>query len=96
MKLGFLFQVEPLFCEWIKKHVPDWKTCVVVSPDEGSAKRCTSVANDLNLEFALINSRKDVHKKHKYKHRRKRNTSAVSTASRDRHSSERDVDGGKN
>ena len=55
---NFLFQVEPLFCEWIRKNIKDWQECVVVAPDEGSVKRCTSVANDLNLDFALITNRK--------------------------------------
>ncbi len=66
----------------------------MVSPDEGSAKRCTSVANDLNLEFALINNRKDAHKKHKYRQKqRTRNVSTLSTASRDPHSqSEREAE----
>ena len=54
----FFFQVEPLFCEWIRKNIKDWQECVVVAPDEGSVKRCTSVANDLNLDFALITNRK--------------------------------------
>ena len=54
----FLIQVEPLFCEWIRKNIKDWQDCVVVAPDEGSVKRCTSVANDLNLDFALITNRK--------------------------------------
>lgn len=62
-------KVEPLFCEWIRKNIKDWQECVVVAPDEGSVKRCVSVANDLNLEFALITSRKPKDKK-KSTHRR--------------------------
>jgi len=58
-------KVVPLFCEWIRKNIKDWQDCVVVAPDEGSVKRCTSLANDLNLDFALITNRKpkDHHRK---------------------------------
>jgi len=62
-------KVEPLFCEWIRKNIKDWQECVVVAPDEGSVKRCISVANDLNLDFALITNRKPKDKK-KSTHRR--------------------------
>lgn len=51
-------KVGPLFCDWIKKNIPFWDECIIVAPDEGSAKRCTSVANELDMEFALINKRR--------------------------------------
>jgi len=53
-------KVEPLFCTWIKHNIPNWRECTVVSPDEGSAKRSTMIANYLELEFAMIHNR---HKK---------------------------------
>ena len=65
-------QVEPLFCTWIKNHIPGWEQvsqhpasspclqCMVVSPDEGGAKRSVMIANSLGLEFAMIHNR---HKK---------------------------------
>jgi len=53
-------KVEPLFCNWIKHHIPHWQDCIVVSPDEGGAKRSVRMANDLGLEFAMIHNR---HKK---------------------------------
>lgn len=53
-------KVEPLFCNWIKHHIPNWMDCIVVSPDEGGAKRSVMMANDLGLEFAMIHNR---HKK---------------------------------
>jgi len=53
-------KVEPLFCTWIKNHIPDWEECIVVSPDEGGAKRSVMIANSLGLEFAMIHNR---HKK---------------------------------
>ncbi len=40
--------------KWIKENVDDWKECVVVSPDAGGAKRVTSIADRLNVGFALI------------------------------------------
>ena len=55
-----MFQVEPLFCSWITHHIPNWQNCIVVSPDEGGAKRSVMLANDLGLDFAMIHNR---HKK---------------------------------
>lgn len=77
-------KVEPLFCEWIRKNIKDWQDCVVVAPDEGSVKRCTSVANDLNLDFALITNRKPKDKK---SHRRRDHKSSSSTYSTNRQQS---------
>ncbi len=57
-------KVEPFFCEWIKKNIPHWEECIVVSPDEGGVKRSVSVANDLNLDFALIHNRNKPNKKY--------------------------------
>lgn len=37
--------------------IPNWEHCVVVSPDEGAVKKSVTVANDLNLDFALIHNR---------------------------------------
>ena len=51
-KTGFIkeyLQCQPLFCEWIKKNIEDWQSYVIVAPDEGSTKRGTLIANDLNL-----------------------------------------------
>lgn len=31
---------EPVIMKWIKENIPEWKECVVVSPDAGGAKRC--------------------------------------------------------
>jgi len=53
-------KVEPLFCNWIKQNIRNWKDCIVVSPDEGGAKRSVMIANDLGLDFAMIHNR---HKK---------------------------------
>jgi len=53
-------KVEPLFTSWIKNNIPDWDQCMVVSPDEGGAKRSVMIANSLGLEFAMIHNR---HKK---------------------------------
>jgi len=45
---------EPAVVKWIKENIPDWKSSIVVSPDAGGAKRVTSIADRLNIDFALI------------------------------------------
>lgn len=45
---------EPAVLQWIKENIPEWKNCIVVSPDAGGAKRVTSIADKLNIDFALI------------------------------------------
>lgn len=46
--------VEPAVLKWIKENIPEWKKCTIVSPDAGGAKRVTSVADSLNVDFAVI------------------------------------------
>ena len=38
----------------IKKNVEGWEDAVLVSPDMGGAKRCTWLASELALDFALV------------------------------------------
>uniref|UniRef100_A0A4W3IM59 ribose-phosphate diphosphokinase n=1 Tax=Callorhinchus milii TaxID=7868 RepID=A0A4W3IM59_CALMI len=45
---------EPAVLQWVKENIIDWKDCIIVSPDAGGAKRVTSIADRLNVEFALI------------------------------------------
>ncbi|KAI9666926.1 MAG: hypothetical protein M1831_001431 [Alyxoria varia] len=46
---------EPSTLRWIRVNYPDWEdSCVIVSPDAGGAKRATSIADALDLHFALI------------------------------------------
>ncbi|MBN3288417.1 PRPS2 pyrophosphokinase, partial [Polyodon spathula] len=45
---------EPAVIQWIKENIPEWKNGIIVSPDAGGAKRVTSIADRLNVEFALI------------------------------------------
>ena len=45
---------EPSLISWIKENVPNYTNAVLVSPDAGGAKRCTSMADKLNLDFAII------------------------------------------
>ncbi|EPZ34485.1 ribose-phosphate pyrophosphokinase 3 [Rozella allomycis CSF55] len=45
---------EPMLAKYIKENIPDYKNAVVVSPDSGGAKRCTSLADRLDTDFALI------------------------------------------
>ncbi|CEF66122.1 Ribose-phosphate pyrophosphokinase 2 [Strongyloides ratti] len=45
---------EPALLEYIRLNIPNWQEAVVVSPDAGGAKRVTSIADKLNIDFALI------------------------------------------
>jgi len=45
---------EPCVIKWIKENVNDWINAVVVSPDAGGAKRVTSIADRMEIDFALI------------------------------------------
>ncbi|WBW73564.1 ribose-phosphate pyrophosphokinase [Schizosaccharomyces osmophilus] len=47
---------EPNIAEWIRRNVEDWQEAVVVSKSPGGAKRVTSMADTLGLEFALCNT----------------------------------------
>lgn len=44
----------PLVKRYIQQHIPDYKKCVIVSPDAGGAKRATAIADSMGIEFALI------------------------------------------
>ncbi|CAL4136427.1 unnamed protein product [Meganyctiphanes norvegica] len=45
---------EPAVLNWIRENIEGWKNTVIVSPDAGGAKRVTSIADKLNVDFALI------------------------------------------
>lgn len=45
---------EPSVLRYIRDEIPNYKNAVIVSPDAGGAKRATSIADRLDLEFALI------------------------------------------
>ncbi|CAH0547787.1 unnamed protein product [Brassicogethes aeneus] len=45
---------EPAVLKWIKENIDEWRNSIIVSPDAGGAKRVTSIADRLNVEFALI------------------------------------------
>ncbi|KAF9412626.1 hypothetical protein BGZ94_000993 [Podila epigama] len=45
---------EPTIAKWIKENVDDWANGVIVSKNAGGAKRVTSLADRLNIDFALI------------------------------------------
>ncbi|ULU01244.1 hypothetical protein L3Y34_001534 [Caenorhabditis briggsae] len=45
---------EPAILKYIKESIPNWQSSVIVSPDAGGAKRVTSIADRLNVDFALI------------------------------------------
>ena len=43
-----------LLKRYIQTKIPDFRDAVIVSPDAGGAKRATAIADELNMEFALI------------------------------------------
>ena len=45
---------EPLIANWIKTHISNWKTAVVISKNPGGTKRVTSLADALQLDFGII------------------------------------------
>ncbi|XP_046949167.1 LOW QUALITY PROTEIN: ribose-phosphate pyrophosphokinase 2-like [Lynx rufus] len=45
---------EPVVLQWIRENTAEWDNCITVSPDAGGAKRVTSIADRLSVEFALI------------------------------------------
>lgn len=45
---------EPAVLKWIKENIEDWQNAIIVSPDAGGAKRVTSIADKLDVEFAMI------------------------------------------
>lgn len=45
---------EPAITKWIKENIPEWETSVMVSPDAGGVKRMTSIADRLDIDFAII------------------------------------------
>ncbi|KAI0225265.1 ribose-phosphate pyrophosphokinase 1, partial [Massospora cicadina] len=47
---------EPVIANWIKHAVPDYRDGIVVSKNAGGAKRVTSLADTLDLDFALIHN----------------------------------------
>ncbi|OCF36319.1 ribose-phosphate pyrophosphokinase [Kwoniella heveanensis BCC8398] len=49
---------EPSMMQYIKQEVDGWRDAIIVSPDAGGAKRATALADQLNLDFALINRKR--------------------------------------
>lgn len=45
---------KPLLKRYIQQNIPNYRDAVIISPDAGGAKRATSIADSLNMEFALI------------------------------------------
>jgi ribose-phosphate pyrophosphokinase len=45
---------QPVISKYIIEHIPNWKEAVLVSPDAGGTKRVTSLADQLQVNFALI------------------------------------------
>ncbi|KAJ1910134.1 ribose-phosphate pyrophosphokinase 1 [Tieghemiomyces parasiticus] len=47
---------EPSVAKWIMENIPNYHEAVVVAKNAGGAKRVTSLADSLNVDFALIHS----------------------------------------
>ena len=47
---------EPVIARWIKENIEDWRDVVIVSKNPGGAKRVTSMADTLKVNFALIHT----------------------------------------
>lgn len=45
---------KPILKHYILNFIPNYKDCVIVSPDSGGAKRATAIADSLGCPFALI------------------------------------------
>ncbi|EHA98082.1 Ribose-phosphate pyrophosphokinase 1 [Heterocephalus glaber] len=45
---------EPAVLKWIRENISEWRNCTIVLPDAGGAKRVTSIADQLNVDFAVI------------------------------------------
>ncbi|AOA61648.1 5-phospho-ribosyl-1(alpha)-pyrophosphate synthetase [Komagataella phaffii CBS 7435] len=45
---------EPSVLRYIRERIIDWKEAIIVSPDAGGAKRAAALADELDLNFALI------------------------------------------
>lgn len=45
---------KPLLKRYIQQNIPNYREAVIVSPDAGGAKRATSLADSLQMDFALI------------------------------------------
>uniref|UniRef100_A0AC34FW04 Ribose-phosphate diphosphokinase n=1 Tax=Panagrolaimus sp. ES5 TaxID=591445 RepID=A0AC34FW04_9BILA len=45
---------EPAILRYIQTSIPNWENCVIVSPNAEGAKRVTSIADRLSVDFALI------------------------------------------
>ncbi|KAJ7591727.1 phosphoribosyltransferase-like protein [Mycena floridula] len=49
---------EPLMLGYIRSQIEGWQNSIIVSPDAGGAKRATTLAGKLGVEFALINKKR--------------------------------------
>lgn len=45
---------EPAILRWIQQNIPEWPDSCIVSPDAGGTRRVVSIADRLNVDFALI------------------------------------------
>jgi len=51
---------EPIMIRYIKQEIDGWRDSIIISPDAGGAKRATSIADKLKVDFGLINRSRDL------------------------------------
>ena len=47
-----------MFCHWIRENIENYKDCVVTCPDEYGVRKVIMIADDLDIDYAVINSRR--------------------------------------
>lgn len=52
--------LKPLFKRYIMDYIPNFRDCVIVSPDSGGAKRATAIADAIGCSFALIHKERKI------------------------------------
>lgn len=45
---------EPILMHYIRTQIPNYRGAILVSPDAGGVKRCASIADRLDMDFAII------------------------------------------
>ncbi|VEU24398.1 DEKNAAC105579 [Brettanomyces naardenensis] len=80
----------PTLARWIRHNIEDYQDAVVVSKNPGGAKRVTSLADQLKINFAMIHTDRERNKE-SYGHSRQHQQSVVSTLEEDGQVEEEDV-----
>lgn len=52
---------EPAVLQWIRENIPEWKNCIIVSPDAGGAKRSVAETRHVSWRHHLKNAGDESH-----------------------------------